>query len=168
MDVPVSGNTFGTASILALTALVFGKGFVSAGHEPKGAGPTSHLRQTGSTVLGNGPWNASCEYWAPARPAVDPASEEGEGALPARENKSKCGNDRLGRWGFPQTETTPSVKAIIAVVPDPARPNMTLQFDRTIDALMAATGDNGYFSSYYWLPWKEKARGAETREGEKE
>ena len=162
-------NTGSTASILALVALLFGKGFVSTGHEPKAPGPASVLRQTRANVKGDGPWNASCEYWAPARAAIDPSFEAENGAPPsAEERKSKCGNDRVGRWGLPGTEVKPDIKALIAVVPDPGRTNMALQFDRTIDALMAAAGDNGYLSSYYWLPWKEQSRAEEPREGEGE
>jgi hypothetical protein len=60
----------------------------------------------------------------------------------------------LGKWGFPGPGVKPDIKALIAIVPDPARTNMALQFDRTIDALMGAASDNGYLSTYYWLPWK--------------
>jgi hypothetical protein len=44
---------------------------------------------------------------------------------------------------------------------------MTLQFDRTMDALMGAAGDNGYVSTYYWLPWKPESTAAR-EEGRKD
>jgi hypothetical protein len=162
----VNRNTGATVSILALAALLFGKGFVPTGHESSGTRPAAASRQAGKKVIGEGPWNASCEYWAPARPAVEPASGAGDSSsAPSEEGRSKCGNDRLGRWGLPGAEIKPDIHALIAVVPDPARTNMALQFDRTIDALMAAAGDNGFFSSYYWLPWKEQAIRAKDLEG---
>ena len=152
-------TTGATLSILALAALLFRTpGFVSTGHEPSGNRPAAASRQAGKKVTGEGPWNASCEYWAPARPAVEATSEAGNAAAAAsEEGTSECGDDLLGRWGLPGAEIKPDIHALIAIVPDPARTNMALQFDRMMDALMAAAGDNGYFSSYYWLPWKEQA-----------
>ena len=97
---------------------------------------------------------ASCDYWAPARSAT-----EGE-------DDSECGDDRQTRWGLPDSSPNHKIKTVIALVPDPVRTNMSLQFDRTIDALMAAAGDNGYVSSYYWIPWKPHAlEGKSSSEG---
>jgi hypothetical protein len=124
---------------------------------------------------------ASCNYWE-ATSGVEPVSEEEPtfsltldkktnqltGSLPgaAEEAKNDCGDDLQGRWGLPDSKAKPEIKALIAVVPDPVRTNMALQFDRTIDTLLAAAGDNGYVSSYYWLPWKEQGESAKTSEGE--
>jgi hypothetical protein len=58
---------------------------------------------------------------------------------------------------LPDTDASiPEITAITAVVPDPERGHLELDFDRTIDALMQAASDNGYVGSYYWLPWKTK------------
>jgi hypothetical protein len=114
---------------------------------------------------------ASCDYWAPARPPADLPSEvqpdftlaldkthnrlTGTLSDPAQEGKSECGDDLQMRWGIP-SKSGPKITTLIAVVPDPVRTN-ALQFDRTIDALMGAAGENNYVSSYYWLPWKEQS-----------
>jgi len=59
------------------------------------------------------------------------------------------------RWGFPKdTAQAVDVTAIIATVPDPVHTHLSMQFDRAVDTILQAATDNGYLSSYYWLPWK--------------
>jgi len=124
---------------------------------------------------GVGPWIASCKYWAPARdseptPSKPPESEpalvikEGAAELRVRldevdEKKDlACGGDPGLRWGVPGDEAGPiNITAMIATVSDPVHTHLALTFDRTIDAILQAAGDNFYVSSYYWLPWKNHA-----------
>jgi hypothetical protein len=134
----------------------------------------------GKPVSGNGPWLASCEYWAPERlapeesedtDAIDVALNEARGKisgdLKAAKEHAEC-NDPKNKWGVPFSKDDRSdlkITAVIATLPDPIHTSMPFSFDRTIDALMEAAADNGYVSNYYWLPWQRepaKAKGDET------
>jgi hypothetical protein len=133
------------------------------------AGPTT---STLSGLNGEGPWIASCQYWAPARvpednakvaPAKISLSLRGSGQkleshlqVSSVQAKSRC-NGSVDPWGIPSKlpdNSSPEITAIIAAVPDPERGHLELDFDRTIDSLMQAASDNGYVGSYFWLPWK--------------
>jgi len=70
------------------------------------------------------------------------------------------------RWGLPGSNPKPEIKLLIALVTDPVHTSMALQFDRTIDALMAAAEEYGYVSSYYWLPWALQSGRAKVTEEE--
>src|SRR5437868_102762 len=128
-----------------------------------------------------GPWIASCKYWAAAHllnsPAASGASPDlgvtantsgkgGESNVesnvesnrePAPAPEPPCGPGDT--WGIPaKTSTpTPEISAIVATVPDPIHSHFALDFDRAIDAILLAAADNGYLSSYYWLPWRSRA-----------
>ncbi|HUE04178.1 MAG TPA: hypothetical protein VMR62_31805 [Bryobacteraceae bacterium] len=124
----------------------------------------------------DGPWIASCNYWAPARlaetekvgnPADFHASVDAKGEqieLRARvdetvgSQEAGCGRGQIERWGFP-ADGPVNVMALIATVPDPVHTHLSLSFDRTIDAILQAASDNDYVSSYYWLPWKNRGGG---------
>src|SRR5277367_5367103 len=121
----------GTATIVFRSAVPLSAPSQSTAHNLPTANKPADKR-----AIKDGPWMASCDYWAPARAA---AAEMGE---------SECGGD--APWGLPDSNIKPEIKVLIALVPDPVRTNMSLQFDQTIDALMEAAGDNGYVSSYYW------------------
>lgn len=105
----------------------------------------------------DGPWLASCRYWASIRPASeDDPDENGNGRhrLPEDEiadairglNKSPkdpgCRNDAKNekRWGFPDTKAknqpVPDVTGIIAIVRDPVHTHLALGFDRSIQVLL--------------------------------
>ena len=116
----------------------------------------------------DGPWIASCNYWAPSRMNREPpdtssvsvsfASESGQidsRVKTSAEKEAPCPGAQ-DRWGLPQASdgVTPDITAIIALVPDPLHAHMSLDFDRSIDALLQAGEDNGYVESYYWLPWQ--------------
>ncbi len=124
-----------------------------------------------------GPWIASCNYWAPARLAgpkpkdsqpeisgtVKPADGQVSLHVNLHENEEKkelgCGGDPFGRWGFPKGAEKVDVTAIIAIVPDPVHTHLGLAFDRTVEAILQGASDGDYVSSYYWLPWKNRAGG---------
>ena len=103
-----------------------------------------------------GPWLASCKYWAAVRGA-DSASKAKKPLSSASCPIESAGDDK--RWGVPLDVggMQPEIHAIIAAVPDPIHTHLALDFDRDIDALVQAAGDNGYVPSYYWLPWQSPA-----------
>ncbi len=132
----------------------------------------SLAKTTGIGSATEGPWIASCQYWAPVRvglPATEPAppdisltlSETGRKfdshlQVSAETKDSRCDGSE-DPWGIPANlpdGTKPEITAIVAAVPDPERGHLELDFDRSVDALMQAASDNGYVGSYFWLPWK--------------
>lgn len=151
--------------------------------ESKGS---SKLLQATSSVISNdqassytdGPWLASCRYWAPSRnQATDQASNPTPHsarvqialqpdktdidvkAIPDdEEGDPECGSDLYERWGIPNDGlpggVAPQIATVIAIVPDPIHTHLSLGFDRTVQVLLQAAADNGYLSSYYWLPWR--------------
>ena len=46
------------------------------------------------------------------------------------------------------------IKLMIATVPDPGRTHLSLQFDRTLEAIQQAAQDERYTYDSSWLPWK--------------
>ena len=123
-----------------------------------------------------GPWLASCEYWKTAR-NHEPEPEDKKATVSfafedeeTRVNSTVVGSeggtspcpvsqpDRAARWGIPITSGSlhPEIHAVIAAVPDPLSGHHALDFDRDVDALVQAAGENGYVPSYYWLPWKSR------------
>src|SRR6185503_11537367 len=117
----------------------------------------------GKKSAGAGPWSASCDYWAPARPFAEPDDSKDQptisftldhaehsvtGILPAAPDKGEpeCGGDPQKRWGLPADNSGAEIKTLIAIVPDPVRTNMALQFDRTVDSLLLAAGEYQYMS----------------------
>ncbi len=122
----------------------------------------------------DGPWKASCQYWAPVRvPGKDaqepaakvPVSVVAHGTKPDSSletpgaSEHTCAGTTLA-WGIPPRlagTSLPEITSLVAVVPDPERGNLNLDFDRTVDALLQAASDNGYVGSYFWLPWNTAA-----------
>lgn len=122
-----------------------------------------------SAVTGEGPWIASCKYWAPSRPSEDQEASPPETSFDLKITSTQFDSHVTGStdaaaacqgskdpWGIPAASVAlkPDITAIIAAVPDPLHAHIALEFDRTIDALLQAAADNGYVESYYWLPWK--------------
>ncbi len=135
-----------------------------------------------SLKAGKGPWVASCSYWAPTRsvPAEHPeallarklpppgntARSTDQPSTNTVDPEGECGSDP---WGIPSTARpangaipagdVPDIRALIATVPDPVHSHLALEFDRSIDSLMQAAGDNRYLGTNYWLPWKSRGAG---------
>lgn len=139
---------------------------------------TSASRTASAKSVEEGPWLASCKYWSPVRDALTDLSAkqtkvkvsilkqsgevESETNATVEEDGAECPVDEakgIDRWGFPTQGATfkPKIHAIIATVHDPVHTHLGLNFDREIDALVMAAGDNKYLPSYYWLPWKARA-----------
>jgi hypothetical protein len=138
--------------------------------------PSDYADKTKDAILtaaekpetGEGPWLASCRYWAVVRtnepsaattpPKIDftlkPAATGIEGSITGlSESPATCGNN-TDPWGIPENSSaTPEIHAIIATVTDPVHSHLALEFDRSIDAILQAAADNGYLASSYWLPW---------------
>ena len=146
-------------AVLVTTAILRSTAPVSTPSPNEHPGAHSAVTEEGGKKsTGEGPWIASCQYWAPARPAVGTETQEQQViSIPSEEGGAECGDDTKKRWGLPASANKPDIKSLIALVPDPVHTNMTLQFDRTIDALMAAAGEYEYLSSYYWLPWEDQS-----------
>jgi hypothetical protein len=116
-------------------------------------GDSAHSVARVSDSKPEGPWLASCKYWAAVR-GTDSASKAKKPLSSASCPIESAGDDK--RWGVPLDVggMQPEIHAIIAAVPDPVHTHLALDFDRDIDALVQAAGDNGYVPSYYWLPWQ--------------
>jgi hypothetical protein len=175
------GATLGT---VILAALLLRPGTMDTPEAKPAVNPASTpAGLQGKAVSGDGPWVASCEFWAPERLAppltaspstVALESKGSSGSLSFKatvsEEERDCEGEK-GKWGVPRPgefvgqEAKPKITAIIATVPDPIRTNLALQFDWTIDAMLEAAADNEYVSTYYWLPWDVSAgRGEENKQ----
>src|SRR5579875_2819221 len=127
--------------------------------------PRTEEHAAGEQVAGaKGPWLASCAYWAPLRGGGQQAAPARPATTNSQESPGGCEGATDG-WGLPQNASV-TITSIIATVPDPVHSNFAVQFDRAMDALIDAGEDNGYLTSYYWLPWeKEMQKIAESLEG---
>ena len=176
-------NQGATIGAILLAGLFLRPGGVT----PPKDGGTSNGEGTATAAASKaaeGPWIASCRYWA-ARRGNDPTADtkpthiepqplngheswlkQSNGEIEvhvhatAQSEKSFCPADEGKRWGIPDEKSQISIETIIATVPDPVHTHLALSFDRTIDALLQAAADNAYVSSYYWLPWKLRTAGA--------
>ena len=163
------GQSLAVSTILAAAILL--RPMNSSGPPPAESprGDAGEAATTTQTAAGEGPWIASCNYWAPMRQPADPSetAPEVHGTLKQDQiqlhvhlDQAKtelgCRSDRFDRWGFPAPADPVDVTAIIATVPDPVHTHFALAFDRTVDAILQAAGDNHFVSSYYWLPWKNR------------
>jgi hypothetical protein len=84
--------------------------------------------------------------------ATLPPDQQPEGPLTilcSSMKDKKC----VARPEFPD----PGFRVVIAFVPDPARTNLRLYFDRSIEAIANAAQDTGYTLFKYSLPWQASA-----------
>src|ERR1700674_3317898 len=168
MNKGLGASTFG--AILLAGILTQGKPSSS----PSSSHQNAASSQSETTPLtGEGPWIASCKYWAEVHSFDSPTPRETRTNLdvtlhvsgkdveskirsaPAPESSCKSGDS----WGIPikAGANGPEISAIVATIPDPIHSHLALDFDRSIDAILLAAADNGYLSSYYWLPWHSHA-----------
>ncbi|MCU1321475.1 MAG: hypothetical protein JWM43_1124 [Acidobacteriaceae bacterium] len=128
-----------------------------------------------------GPWVASCKYWAAARtitpvgsePSVDNSSKDATSDPTAigpgnpKEEVPCPGSNNP--WGIPAQlpdGKAPRIITVIATVPDPIHSHMAMEFDRTIDAYTQAAGDAHFLTSYFWLPWRLHEASSKTADEE--
>jgi hypothetical protein len=60
------------------------------------------------------------------------------------------------------------IRFLVATVPDPLHTHLSLQFDRTLEALQQALQDEGYTYDSSWLPWKTQSATYQNLQDEKE
>jgi hypothetical protein len=140
--------------------------------KPGSSPPSSRQNITSSAsttkpVTGEGPWMASCKYWSAAQSAEPTATDaspdpdatlhqSGDTVKTSTSAEAVCGPGSDG-WGIPQATDLahePEISTVVATIPDPIHSHLALDFDRSVDAILLAAADNGYLSSYYWLPWR--------------
>ncbi|WP_419806873.1 hypothetical protein [Terriglobus sp.] len=128
---------------------------------------------SGTAEVGDGPWVASCRYWAAIDIAEAGKRDTGRptrcgevGPEPAQRGDRAEPPNAFG-WGIPNhANGHVDVTTMVAVVPDPVHSGLALEFDRTMDAILLAAADNHYLSSRYWLPWQQhRGTGAKDEEG---
>jgi len=51
-------------------------------------------------------------------------------------------------------ELPPGIRLMVVTVPDPRHTHLSLQFDRTLEAIQQAAQDERYTYDSSWLPWK--------------
>jgi hypothetical protein len=95
-------------------------------------------------------------------------SEDGQGEIAELVDRFVYGaNDRahLQAGGLPE-----DLRLMIVSVPDPRHTHLSLQFDRTLEAIQQAAQDEKYTYDSSWLPWKnvESASHAEQETEQKE
>jgi hypothetical protein len=163
----------GLSVTTSLGALLLG-GFLFQRTPPNSPDPVPPptTRSPSKPLSGDGPWRASCKYWAAGRSAESPDDKSSDLDLTlhisgkdldshikkALSPESTCGPSD-DAWGIPKIdpkdpEHEPEISAIIATVPDPIHSHLALDFDRSIDAILLAAADNHYLTSNYWLPWR--------------
>jgi hypothetical protein len=165
------GLALGTIVAASLLLRPIGSAGPQQSGSPKGDIGSSALAGLPSAE-GDGPWVASCNYWAPMRKPdwsneaseVNSAINAEGGGVDLRLQVQKasqgrnlgCLNQPGDRWGLPDSVDSLDVTAIVATVPDPVHTHLGMNFDRSVDALLQAAQDSGYVGSYYWLPWKNR------------
>jgi hypothetical protein len=135
-----TGSALGAVLFLSLWMRTLVPG---AGVPPSLAGSakqTAMLPSPTGSQENDGPWKASQEFFA------GPQSECGGAA--------GAGNPRKGKWCIPPGV---SVRALIAILPDPVRTHMALTFDRTLEGIQLAAQDKEFVIDRYWLPWSAPA-----------
>jgi hypothetical protein len=166
-------QSIAASAIIAAGLIMRPASFIKQASETPPAGQSATTASEAAKKAEDGPWLASCKYWAPVREPLPDTAENQATVTVSIEEKgssyhsttsaaaegkdSKCPvAEGISRWGIPKAtgDTKPQIHAIIATVPDPVHTHLAMNFDRDIDALIQAAGDNRYVPSYYWLPWK--------------
>jgi hypothetical protein len=172
----VTGSSV-AASALFLLALLRGSTPTSPSAAPATSRSVHHIRSVSESTekysqraiqnrtTEDGPWKASQDRFAGWQKTECPASLQektnslnrgGRSNVVLRiENKSSRKADlknnlRSKLWCIPKGE---EVRALMAILPDPAQTNVQLQFDRMMDGLQLAAESTGYVIDRYWLPW---------------
>jgi hypothetical protein len=108
-----------------------------------------------------GPWKASRQYFAGTQPEIQCPSLSGDTGVEQAPQKSSDGQflneERSKLWCIPEKA---SVRAMIAVVPDPVHSHLLLAFDRSVEALQLSAEAMHYLADRYWLPWQPETPGA--------
>ncbi|WP_047487134.1 hypothetical protein [Terriglobus sp. TAA 43] len=152
-------------------ALTFAAGLIVQSGRKDVSGPvhreTASAAHTKEVTKGEGPWVASCRYWAAIEGGQAGGHLQQTNTNATAKTLTGCDSkdDTMG-WNIP-SDVAPSkpaadqhpvdITSMIAVVPDPIHSGLALDFDRTLESVLLAAADNHYLSSYYWLPWQQRA-----------
>jgi hypothetical protein len=115
----------------------------------------------------DGPWKASREHFAGAE--TNPCqSQQVRGdkkqvaslsgvnlLLQGDGHPATIDHPRKQLWCIPDAQR---VQAMIAIAPDPAHTNLSLIFDRSLEAIQLAAKSADYLVDRYWLPWDATAK----------
>jgi hypothetical protein len=96
-----------------------------------------------------GPWTASCDRFA-AQTQLPP--KRGESVSLDAGDPDMFGQDSAD-WCLPTEPAKPKLRFLIVTLPDPITTHLALYFDRTIEAVEAASQRDGFYLDRYWLPW---------------
>ena len=118
----------------------------TAGAKEAGAVHVQELSRRETT-----PEDVSCEAFADLSAVPDP---EGKGQITSLVERYIDGASHAGPLA---AQSIPAdVRFMIVTVPDPVHTHLSLQFDRTIEALQQGMQDEKYIYDSSWLPWKKQ------------
>ena len=90
-----------------------------------------------------------------ATPANTQQRQEGDGEIADLVDRFVYGSDdsaHLQAGGLPE-----GMRLMIVTIPDPRHTHLSLQFDRTLEAIQQAAQDEKYTYDSSWLPWKSNS-----------
>jgi hypothetical protein len=162
-------QSYTAVGAVLLTGLIFHGSFNSSSPPGPDKPREVSLASDDKNTPDEGPWTASCSYWAaihtkelqPAQAPLPPLdlklpltnNETDATVTGAPGEKIDCGSNT---WAIPESKNRKGLEihAILATIPDPIHSHLALEFDRSIDAILQAAADNHYLASSYWLPWR--------------
>ena len=166
-----AGSSIGSLLIAAAVfrAIAGGAGTSSTGlptPAQSAPAPAANVTQEITGWPENGPWRATRTHFAGLWPRGKCPFYAAQTKDTQKSPASAITDPRRQVWCIPDTE---KIRAMIAIVPDPVHSHMSLQFDRSIEALQLAAESRGYVIDRYWLPWhsdKTAATDMEARESQ--
>lgn len=160
-----------SAGLLALLTVLFtGMHFVTGPSASRGSAEVKAAETSQPPVRRIARSDSVCQAFASSASAA--GSSE---AAPTSSNNGEIAAlfDRFLNGGrtASNSETLPEgIRILIATVPDPVHTHLSLQFDRTLEAIQQAAQDERYTYDSSWLPWRTRgpdpSAGASDREAE--
>ena len=159
-----------SAVALLLAASAFYTGEKSAGGAAGTTPPptgTPAAKSPFTSESGEGPWTPICEHFRQQRPDPDKSIDVNI-TIKGTASGSNLKTDILGKasskkkqeqtteqlYCLPKKDERPHFRAIIATVADPELTHLSLDFDRDVESIVWAIGDEGYALENYWFPWQ--------------
>lgn len=141
----------GAGFVAMLTVLLAGMRFVAV---PAAYRPTAASRAETQAGVSRASVTDDATCPAFAAPAERTSSNEASeaGAISTRIDRFLYGNAQekhLGGGVLPE-----AMRLMIVTVPDPSHTHLSLQFDRTLEALQQAAQDERFTYDSSWLPWR--------------
>jgi hypothetical protein len=156
-----------SAVALLVVASVFypgGKSSGGAAGQPPPPVNSPSVKGTLSSETGEGPWTPICQHFL--RQPEDPKkSVDINITIKGKASGSNVKTEILGNTASQTPAKTleqlyclpdqrPRFRAMIATVSDPERTHLSLDFDRDVESIVWAIGDEGYTLENYWFPWQ--------------